>query len=384
MSSESNHSFAASLSGICRSLNQPAGTQKVFVGFDGFIDEIIHVVDIRYSADSYKRIPTIQAYADRIAHGSGMSTNIELVSQQVKMGGNGPILANALLNFSVEVTYMGAVGFPDPDPTFHALNRCREIICLSPPAATDALEFNDGKIIASKLTALNAVTWENISNLCSLPRLIALFEECNYLVFSNWSMIVNMNPIWEGFLKSVAPMITASEKTVFFDLADPEKRTIEDLQLALSHIINFTKVGFRVTLSMNLKEACEICVALGKAIADYHAADTQEILHYLSDRLGISCLVIHLVDRACCLHDSCYYEVPGPYCKEPKLTTGAGDNFNAGFLYGMMQNLSLADCLYLGCATSGFYVRYAKSPDIHELIAFLNQWSDNPTFNETE
>jgi len=381
MCTEKNHLFAISLSNLCELLDHPVKPQKVFVGFDGFIDEIIHVVDIRFSSDSYKRIPTIQAYADRISHGSGMSTNIELVSQQIKMGGNGPILANALLNYSVSVSYMGSVGFPDLDPTFQALDRCNEIICLSPPAATDALEFNDGKIIASKLTSLNAVTWENIRNLCSLPQLLTLFEGCDYLVFSNWSMIVGMNPIWDGFLKTVAPNITASEKTVFFDLADPEKRTTEDLQLALTHIINFTNSGFRVTLSMNLKEACEISVALGKTITDYQAADSKEILNFLSDRLGISCLVIHLVDGACCRHNSSYYEVAGPYCKEPKLTTGAGDNFNAGFLYGMMQNFSITDCLYLGCAASGYYVRYAKSPVIQELKDFLTLWKENPTLS---
>ncbi len=378
MDKEKNQSFEASLSGLCTLLDQPAKPKKVFVGLDGFIDEIIHIVDIRYSSDSYKRIPTIQAYADRIARGSGMSTNIELVSQQVKMGGNGPILANALLNFSAEVTYMGAVGFPEPDPTFHALGRCREIICLSPPASTDALEFNDGKIISSKLTSLNGITWENITEYCPLPRLEALFAKCDYLVFANWSMIVGMNHIWEKFLETIAPNIASSTKTVFFDLADPEKRTIEDLQTALSHIINFSKAGFRVILGMNLKEACEISEALGKTITDYQGVDTRDILNFLSDQLGIFCTVIHLVDRACCMQGGSCYEAAGPYCKEPRLTTGAGDNFNAGFLYGMMRNFSFTDCLYMGCATSGFYVRHAKSPDIKELIGFLQQWKENP------
>jgi Sugar kinases, ribokinase family len=378
MFTEQNQSLGASLSELCLLLSQPTGPKKVFVGFDGFIDEIIHIVDIRYDSDSYKRIPTIQAYADRIARGSGMSTNIELVSQQIKMGGNGPILANALLNYSVKVAYMGAVGSHELDPVFHALDRCDEVICISPPASTDALEFNDGKIIASKLTSLNSVTWENILGHCPLPKLIGLLKDCDYLVFSNWSMIVGMNHIWNEFLKSAAPCINAAEKSVFFDLADPEKRTADDLQTALSHIINFTKAGFRVTLSMNLKEACEISEALGKSIPDYQIADTEELLEYLSQRLGLYCTVIHLVDRACCRHNSSYYEVMGPYCQEPKLTTGAGDNFNAGFLYGQINHFSFIHCLYTGCATSGFYVRNAKSPDIRELIDFLALWQENP------
>jgi len=35
----------------------------------------------------------------------------------------------------------------------------------------------------------------------------------------------------------------------------------------------------------------------------------------------------------------------------------------------------------LGCAASGYYVRYAKSPVIQELIDFLTLWKENPTLN---
>lgn len=378
MDLENSNAFASSLSMLRNSLKLAANPQKVFVGFDGFVDEIIHVVDIRFHSDSYKRIATIQAYADRIARGSGMSTNIELVSQQIKMGGNGPILANALLNYEVDVTYMGAIGYPELSPVFHGLARCRKRIGLASPASTDALEFNDGKIIASKLTALDSVTWETILTRCPLPELIRIFEDCDHLVFSNWSMIVGMNQIFQEFLTQVAPNISAAEKSLFFDLADPEKRTKEDLQTALSYIMKFTEAGFRVTLSMNLKEACELCEALGMEIPDYRCADTQELLEFISSRIPLFCTVIHLVDRACCLHEDVYCEVMGPYCKEPKLTTGAGDNFNAGFLYGLIRDCSCTDCLYLGCATSGFYVRHAKSPGLQELIDFLTIWRDNP------
>lgn len=377
MHRESNPFSASDLSRLCTLLKHPSGFHKAFAGFDGFIDEIIHIVDKRFTADSYERIPSIQAYADRIARGSGMSTNIELVSRQIKMGGNGPILAAALLNYSVEVTYMGAVGFPSLDPALAALSRCREIICLSPPAVTEALEFDDGKIIASRLASLNEVTWENIEKQRSLPQLIALFENCEYFIFSNWSMLLGMNPIWDKILKMIIPQITVSEKTIFLDLADPEKRTKEDLLLGLSLIKAFTKAGTHVILSMNLKEACEISEALGMPIPDYRSADTKTLLEFLYSRLGLFCIVIHLTDRACCLHDGICYEVNGPFCAKPKLTTGAGDNFNAGFLYGVMQDFSFTDCLYMGCAASGFYVRRAKSPDLRELAAFIHLWSEN-------
>ena len=37
-----------------------------FVGLDGFVDEILHVVDKRENADKYLRLPTIQQLAGRL------------------------------------------------------------------------------------------------------------------------------------------------------------------------------------------------------------------------------------------------------------------------------------------------------------------------------
>src|SRR5687768_6647591 len=69
---------------------------NAFLGLDGFVDEIVHVVDKRDKAESYQRVPTITKFAARLAGAAGRSTNIELVNQVTKLGGNGPIMANAL------------------------------------------------------------------------------------------------------------------------------------------------------------------------------------------------------------------------------------------------------------------------------------------------
>ena len=38
-----------------------------FVGLDGFVDDILHVVDKRENADKYVRLPTIAQLAERLA-----------------------------------------------------------------------------------------------------------------------------------------------------------------------------------------------------------------------------------------------------------------------------------------------------------------------------
>jgi hypothetical protein len=368
---------SAMIPDLIAALNRPAQPRAAFLGLDGFVDEIIHVVDQRISPTRYERIRKIEDYAARIARASALSTNIELVSLQTKMGGNGPILANALLNYGVAVTYMGSVGAPDLNPLMAPLRRCKRCIGLGQPAHTDALEFEDGKIITSKLAALDAITWEAIRGCLAPQELAGLVQASDLFGFSNWSMILGMNAIWRGFLEEVAPLLNPAGKIAFFDLADPEKRTQADLAQALSLIRAFSAAGFQGVLSMNLKEAGEIGAALGVCAPQPQAAGDAALLRAIQQALGIETVVIHRQERAACRMGERFTEVQGPYCAAPVITTGAEDHFNAGFLYGLLQGFAEADCLLSGCATSGYYVRNASSPTICALRAFLSAWDQN-------
>src|SRR5208283_1811516 len=135
---------------------------KVFIGLDGFVDEILHVVDKRENAEKYQRLSKISQFAERLAAAAGRSTNIEMVSQLTKLGGNGPIMANALASFGIQVTYLGLLGYPSLNPVFADFARRAEVHSIGNPGTTDALEFDDGKIMLGKHASLKEVTWENI------------------------------------------------------------------------------------------------------------------------------------------------------------------------------------------------------------------------------
>src|SRR5438552_1817736 len=100
---------------------------SAFIGLDGFVDEIIHIVDTRQNAENYTRLETIGGFAERIANAAGKSTNFELVNQKTKLGGNGPIMANALASFGLKVTYLGALGYPNIHPVFKPFTERAEV-----------------------------------------------------------------------------------------------------------------------------------------------------------------------------------------------------------------------------------------------------------------
>src|ERR1043165_8094595 len=146
-----------------------------FVGLDGFVDEILHVVDKRIDAEHYERVPAIARLADRIAEAAGKSTNIELVNQLTKLGGNGPIMANALASFGLKVTYLGNLGYPHLHAVFHEFAGRAEIHSIAAPGHTDALEFDDGKIMLGKHSSLKQVNWPNILSRFGRDRFAAKF-----------------------------------------------------------------------------------------------------------------------------------------------------------------------------------------------------------------
>ena len=127
-----------------------AARMSAFVGLDGFVDEILRVVDKRESAEVYQALPTIAQLAQRLAAAAGKSTNLELVSQVTKLGGNGPIMANALATFGIKVTYLGNLGYPNLHPVFTDFAKRADVHSIADPGATDALEFDDGKIMLGK------------------------------------------------------------------------------------------------------------------------------------------------------------------------------------------------------------------------------------------
>jgi sugar/nucleoside kinase (ribokinase family) len=350
-----------------------AGQLKAFVGLDGFVDEILHVVDKRESADKFTRLPTIAKLADRLAAAAGKSTNLELVSQINKLGGNGPIMANALASLGLQVSYLGNLGYPSLHPVFADFVKRAEVYSIAEPGYTDALEFEDGKIMLGKHQSLKQVNWENIKSRFGAEKFAAKFNGSDFIGFVNWTMLTAMNDIWSAILRELCPKLAGPRRTLFFDLADPEKRTHEDIVKALELISAFEK-HFDVIFGLNEKESSEIGNNLGLDTRDHSPEGLANLGRQILERVPVNTLVIHPTSYALAISKSGAATVEGPFTLKPLITTGAGDHFNAGFCLGKLLGLDNAMSVMAGVTTSGFYVRTAKSPGIADLVGLLRNW----------
>ncbi len=349
------------------------GKLTAFVGVDGFVDEIIHAVDKRDNAEHFDRILTMSQFAGRIAAAAGKSTNIELVTQKIKLGGNGPIMANALASLGLQVSYIGALGYPTLNPVFHDFAKRVETHSIAEASHTDALEFEDGKLMLGKMTPLTEVTWANIQSRFGREKFSAKFANSDLVGFVNWTMIPYMSELWDSLLSELCPAFNGPRRKIFFDLADPEKRTRADILRALELIGRYEKY-FDVILGLNEKEAFEIGKVMELKTEVNSPSQLLALACEISRNLRLNTLVVHPVTYALAVSRDDAEIVEGPFVGKPLITTGAGDHFNSGFCLGKLLGFNNAMSVLTGVTTSGFYVRTAQSPTIRQLAEMMQNW----------
>jgi sugar/nucleoside kinase (ribokinase family) len=343
---------------------------NALIGLDGFVDEIIAVVDKRLNNEVFERVKTIDDLGRKINAASGQSSNYELVVKHMKLGGNGPIMANALASAGINVTYIGNLGFPNIHSVFEPFARRAKVISIAEPGHTDALEFDDGKLMFGKLMPLNDVNWENIVARVGRDKIRDLADGARLIGMVNWTMLPHMSRIWASLQDEVLSKLPRKDRKLFVDLADPEKRTHQDIAEALKILGNFQKSA-DVILGLNLKEAIEIARVLGlPAEADPEPAIARTAAA-IRQAMQIGCVVIHPRRGAAAAIEGQTAQFAGPFVQEPKISTGAGDHFNAGFCLGRVLGLDLEESLCVGVSTSGYYVRTAESPSAHQLSEFI-------------
>ena len=353
---------------------RPALAQvPVLIGFDGFVDEICQVVEKRSGSGDPAVVQDIARLAEKIAQAAGQSSNYELLVRRVKHGGNGPIMAGVLARVGLDVTCVGALGYPDPHPVFADLARRADVRGIAPPAHTDALEFADGKLMLGKLEPLAQITWENLVGRLGGETFEHLLARSRLIGLVNWTMIPQMSRIWAKLIKDVLPSLPPTRngrRLIFVDLADPEKRTADDLGYALKLLGRLQEFA-DVTLGMNVKEARQVGQSVGIDVSGDSPTDLQEAAVGLREALQLDCCVIHPRNGAAAATAGGPAAFDGPFVREPQISTGAGDHFNAGFMLGRLLEFPLEQCLCTGVATSGQYVRTGMSPSLEALAEFI-------------
>lgn len=343
------------------------------IGFDAFVDKIVRPVKFKDPEGKYVFFNDIGEFGNHIVSKSGKSCGIELFERMTKLGGNAPIFSNSLGELGVNVKCIAPLGFPVIDSIFQELSHNVKLYTVGNPGYTNAVEFNDGKIMLSERASHHKLEWSDIKKIVSINHLVDYFTKCSLVGMVNWNAIDHFNEIFEGILRDIlrghAPIKGTS---CFIDLADISEQSPENITTGLKLVSEFNDY-YTVILGLNENEALLVYKAV---FPKQEIPELKEVGNRLYSVLNIDKLVIHTLKDSLAWDKDGTAEIPSLFVNVPKLSTGGGDNFNGGLCFGFLLGLDIKSSMLIANAVSGYYVRNGHSPNIENLIDTINSWDE--------
>jgi len=343
---------------------------KVVFGIDGFIDQVWQVVETRKSNNEYVLIDKMKKFGQIIVdRGEGGMAN-ELIRKRRAFGGFTANTGRAVGRLDISTILLGMYGKEMVDPIFNELKKNCELITIGEPVISNILEFSDGKIMMPYLNELLNFTWNDLVKRLGHEKLKSIFHDADIVSMGYWS---NM-PTFDEFITSMNDEYFADSKPkrLFFDFANVKKRSAKALKKTLEVLGNLNNT-IPITLSINEHEAVLLFSYYGKKFTD----DVEKLSFIISDmrnELNLDEIVIHTHHYVIgCSKSEGIGISDQDYCENPVITTGAGDNFNGGYVASCLGDLNISERLAMANATTRFYIGNGFPPNKDELMTEITR-----------
>ena len=349
--------------------NNPSG--KLTLGIHSCIEEVWEILSVRKSDDDYVIYTKMRDFAqDVLDCGEGGYSN-EIVLKRRSYGGFVTNTGKAVGRLGADLVLIGLFGTNSIDPVFKEFQDSHTLLSVGAPTGGATYEFSDGKIMLPHIENIIDFNWDSLTNALPWDKLKKAFTEADIIALGYWSLM----PAFDEILQKICEHFIEGGrcKRFFFDFADIRKRDNASLKNTMEKLTVINK-KIPITLSLNEHEAELLFTGLGERFG-HDQAIAESTIGNVREKTGLDEIVVHTPRFAAV---SSYSEgiavVPQRYCENPVRTTGAGDNFNGGYMVASVRtgDLNIHERLFAGNATTGFYVRNGYPPDISELIQEMN------------
>jgi uncharacterized ferredoxin-like protein len=355
---------------IHRLQNMKVEETHAFLGFDACIDNIVRIVKNKKANKDVAFFTSSKQFGEFLISLDNRSCSIELRTQRSKPGGNMVITANALGNLGLKVDCAGTFGLPHISPVFGSISPNCTLHTIENVITTTLLEFNDSKLMMFDPGPYATLDWNVIKDRLGKEKIKELILSKKLVAFLNWSEIENSSIIWEGILTEILSTITHPVELPYFltDFSDCSRRSKKDILHSIELLSKFRKF-FKVIISLNENEA----EVIAKALELVGNNSEEEFIKTLFSALQPDELAVHRTNDALGYNGLNFEKCDTFYCQEPKILTGGGDNFNAGYCFARLNGFDLFESLIIANAVSGYYVRFGNSPGIEGIIEILKE-----------
>jgi sugar/nucleoside kinase (ribokinase family) len=344
-------------------------TAPVVFGFDGYLDRVREVVGDRTDPETYDRLDTLSGFRDRVDASvqAESSLSFEWLEAGQRTGGHTCHLARAFGTWDFAPSLVGMYGDPVRD-AFETEFGDYDLVSLGDPGVTDAVEFDDGKLMLTEIGDTMDLDWGGLDEGFGHDALRDRLDGAALLGVGYWSETPDLPDILDG-LAAMWDDIADPPGTVLVDPGDVRKLDTERLRAGRAAIGRLA-AETDVVVSANRAETG----VLADAFDGESERSFEEAARAAFDALDPTWFVGHGIDRSVVVTADSTDAVAVPAVDDPELTTSSGDHFNAGLALGALTGLDPAASVVVGNAVAGHFVRTADQPSLAEIRAFLDEY----------
>ena len=352
-----------------RQLPDSVDARRVVFGFDGYLDRVREVVADRTDPTTHERLPSLADFRNRLDRSvkAGSSLSYEWLEEGRRTGGHTCHLARAFGTWAFDPTLVGMYGDPVRE-TFEREFGDYDIVTLGEPGVTDAVEFDDGKLMLTEIGDTMTLDWAGLDERFGHDRLADRLDGAALLGVGYWSETPHTPSVLSG-LRDFWSDIDDPPATVLVDPGDVRKLDTDRLRSGREAIGGLTDVT-HVVVSANRAETNVLADAYGGEADRTFEAAAEAVF----DALGPTWFVGHGIDRSVVVTADGTASVAVPAVEDPEMTTSSGDHFNAGLALGRISGLDPAAAVVVGNAVAGHFVRTADQPSLDEVRAFVDDY----------
>ncbi|MCL2111594.1 MAG: carbohydrate kinase family protein [Clostridiales bacterium] len=341
---------------------------RVLLGMDGFIDEVWQIIKSRAGNDEYVLYEKMSDFSQTLASCDEGGFSNEIVRKRRSYGGFTANTGKAVSRMGVTTTMLGRFGKNRIDSVFAEFAESSKLMSVGEPGLCPIYEFTDGKLMLPYIQEVMSFDWRALTDVVDEGELKALFAEADIIALGYWSLM----PSFDEIVGEACRLLKDDPKPrrMFFDFADIRKRDRASLEATLKQLSERGR-QIPMTLSLNEHEAAILFSYYGVSIVE-EAEGAAEQTEKIRAIIGLDELVVHtpyFAASASASEGAC--AVPQDYCTSPIITTGAGDNFNGGYISALLKGLPMAERLAVANAVTYLYVSKGASPEKADVLEKL-------------
>lgn len=349
--------------------------RSVFVGFDGYIDHIRHLVGERKSPRMYDEISEFDTLRQMMTRATGKERTLqfEWVEGDRLPGGHTAHVGSALDTLGYESQLVGYFGHPIEEE-FQERFREESMLSLGEPTVTEYVQFSDGKLLFTDSNTHQALNWETLREYIPPEELARYLDESDLVSIGGWSLITEIPTIWEGLHEQIVPRVSSLPEDILVCATDVSHLNDTTIRSDLESLDALDR-SIPVTLVTTGEQAEFLAdVLLPEDRSEQTLANTTQELR---KTIGISRFAVASKKESVLATSSNVFRMQAIEILDPAEEGTFEDHFSAGLAVGLTQGLDDEAAFALANVLAAYFKQHQRPPEIDELHTSIDEYIES-------